>query len=140
LIENAAMTIPAAPSSQIRQAFLHVFFLQEAKRTNPRFERQSEAVRRDLLASLQPLVLIALISGLLLWAVAKIGPEFSVHWGRLASSCGAFLAGWATWFGLAERNASYGGTRPDELARSCIFKALMWPGIALSVIGAAWWP
>jgi hypothetical protein len=84
--------------------------------------------------------LIAVLSAVFLWLTGRIGPGLEFHVGRACASAGALLAGWATWFALADGNNSWSRERPDELARVGIFRALMWPGILLSVVGAAWWP
>ena len=127
-------------NSELRHAFLHIFANEKAKAANAPFTDFSEAVLRDFLRSARPIVSIAVISAVVLWLTGRIDPSLDFHWGRACASVGALLAGWATWFALADGNNSWSRKRPDELARSGIFRALMWPGILLSVVGAAWWP
>lgn len=134
------MTTDTTPGNQLRLAFLHIFRIEKARAANPGNEIYTNAVRRDLLSSLYPLLALAVLAALLLWLTGRIGAGFEVHWGRFSSAIGAFLAGWATWFALADRYESNDENRADEHARSGIFKLLMWPGILLSVVGAAWWP
>ncbi|WP_343735277.1 hypothetical protein [Acidovorax sp.] len=135
------MTTSSEPRDHIKQAWLHVFRLEKAKKAaNSSNEQFTEAVRRDLFRSLCPMMILALLASLVLCFTGRIGADFDLHIGRLSSSVGAFLAGWATWFALADRYESYSGDRPDERARNGIFKVLMWPGVFLSVVGAAWWP
>lgn len=122
------------------QAFIHIFMNSRARANNAKYEAFSLAVRRDFLRSARPILLIALTSAGVLWLTGRIGPDLELHWGRVCASLGALLAGWATWFALADGNSSYKRQRPDEIARSGVFRALMWPGILLSVVGAAWWP
>ena len=135
-------TMQPYPSSHgsVTYAFLHLFCLRKAKDLNVGREKCSDLVRKDLIRSLVPLLFIALIAALVLCATGRIGIGFVIHWGRLSASLGAFLAGWATWYALADKTESWGGSTPDELARNGVFKILMWPGILLSVVGAAWWP
>lgn len=126
--------------SELGQAFVHIFAVEAAKAENANFAELSEAVRTDFYRSARPIFLIAALAVLVLWVTGRVDPGLDFHWGRACASVGALLAGWATWFALADGNNSWSRDRPDELARVGIFRALMWPGILLSVVGAAWWP
>lgn len=126
--------------SELWQAVVHICAINSAKVENAKYAEFSEAVRRDFYRSARPIVFIAVLSAVVLWLTGRIGPGLDFHWGRACASAGALLAGWATWFALADGNNSWGRERPDELARVGIFRVLMWPGVLLSVVGAAWWP
>lgn len=127
-------------SSELRHACVHIFANHKARAANANYAELSQAVLRDFCRSARPIAYIVVISVVMLWLTGRVHPSLDVHWGRACASAGALLAGWATWFALADGKPSWSRTRPDELARSGIFQALMWPGILLSVVGAAWWP
>lgn len=82
------------------------------------------------------LVFAAVLS---LWLTGKIGSQLIMDWGKVAACLGNGFMGWATWFALWDGQSSWDGTRPDEIARSGIFRCLITIGILLSVFGGGWW-